>query len=97
MQLTFDFIDKPKKVVKPKKELSEFDKWCKLPKELKYRVSLKNYFAMDLHMRINYRTWYCYQDSHFCRQTFEQHCYLKHEDRDYSHFYFESYPTGQWK
>jgi len=101
MQLTLDFIDKPikviKKTVKAKAFKSEHQKWADLPRELKVKASIKNYFSLPLHWRINHKTWYCYNGLHFCEQTFSQTSYITDEGRLISEFYLEYYDTGQWK
>lgn len=101
MQLTFDFIDKPiiaiKKAVKAKAIKSAHQIWADLPRELKVKESIKNYFALPLDWRINHKTWYSYNGLHFCEQTFSQTSYIMDEGRFISEFYLEYYDTGQWK
>lgn len=53
MQLLLIF-DKPKKVTKPKKVITE------LSKSEKFKTSVHNYFKLPIHQRLNLRTWLKY-------------------------------------
>ncbi len=80
LQLTFD---KPKKVAKLK-----VIKQPELSKAEKFKLSVENYFKLNVHQRINIRSWLCYCS---LRIFHEQQICVPNENEKFNKFYQEHY------